>query len=107
MNNTIQLHMQILSQLHSSHMGVEKTRLLVCKSVYWVNMNATMENEVKHCATCLEYQKTQPQEKTTSYEVLAKPWEVVGADIFMIKNEIMLCIVDYYSKFLVVKKMLT
>ena len=39
----------------------------------------------------------QPQEKTTPYEVLAEPWEAVGADIFMINKEN--CIVDYYSKF--------
>ena len=33
-----------------------------------------------------------------------KPWEVVGADIFSVKNNILLCIVYYYSKFPVVKK---
>ena len=34
-----QLQMQILKQLHSNNMGIEKTRLIVCKLVYWVNMN--------------------------------------------------------------------
>ena len=32
------------------------------------------------------------------------PWEVVGADIFSTKNNILLHIVDYYRKFPVVKK---
>ena len=83
---------------------MEKTRLLVFESVYWVNMNADIENAIKQCFTCLEYQNMQPQEKTPFYDVPAKPWEVVGTNIFMITNENLLCIVDYYSKFLVIKK---
>ena len=33
-----------------------------------------------------------------------KPWAVVGADIFSINNNRLLCIVDYYSKFPIVEK---
>ena len=51
--------MQILKQLHSNHMGIEKTRLLVYKSVYWVNMNADIENAVKQYSTCIECMNTQ------------------------------------------------
>ena len=50
-----QLQMQTLNQLHSKHMGIEKRRLVVCKSIYWVNMNAYIENAVKQCLTYLEY----------------------------------------------------
>ena len=50
--------------------------------------------------TGLEYQNIQSQEKTTPYNPLTKPWEVVVVDIFMIGNENILCIVDCYSKFL-------
>ena len=42
--------------------------------------------------------------KNTPYKVPAKSREEVGAVIFMINNENFLCIVDYHSKFLVVKK---
>ena len=47
-----QLQMHILKQLYSNHMGIEKTRFLVCESVYWVNMNADIGNVIKQCATC-------------------------------------------------------
>ena len=30
---------QALYQLHINHMGIEKTRLLACESIYWVNIN--------------------------------------------------------------------
>ena len=32
--------MQVLDQLHSSYMGIEKMWLLARESVYWINMNA-------------------------------------------------------------------
>ena len=35
---------QILEQLHSTHMGIEKIRCLARKSGYWVNMNVDIEN---------------------------------------------------------------
>ena len=68
-----QLQMQTLRLLNSNHMGIEKTQLLACEPEHWVNMNADIENAVKQCFPCLEYQNTQPQEKTIPYEVPAKP----------------------------------
>ena len=53
---------------------------------------------------CLRYQQTHPQEKIIPYELLCKLWEVVGADIFVIKNKMLLCIAHYYNKFPIVKK---
>ena len=40
------LQKQILQQLHRNHMGIEKMRLLACYSVYWVYMNADIENAI-------------------------------------------------------------
>ena len=37
-------------------------------------------------------------------QIYGKPWEVVGADIFMLNNKTLLYIVDYYRKFPIVKK---
>ena len=85
-------------------MGIEKIRLLACEVVYWPNMNNNIKNTVKQCVTCLDYQNTQPQEKPILHELQTKPWEMVGADICLIKNETLLCIIDYYRKFPVMKR---
>ena len=61
-------------------MGIGKTWLPVYKLLYWVNVNNDIENAIKHCSTCLEYQNIQLHERTTPYEVLVKPWQVVGTD---------------------------
>ena len=76
-------------------MRIEKTRLLVCESVYGVNMIADNENTVKQYSSCLEYQNTQPKENTTLYKVLTKPGEVVCRGVFMINFNNLLCTVDY------------
>ena len=38
------------------------------------------------------------------HEFLCKAWEVVSADINVISNTVLLCIVDYYSRSPIVKK---
>ena len=62
---------QILENSCSNLMDIEKTRLLVRESVYWLNMNADIKNTVMQFATCFTYQETQ-HEKTIPYEVLCK-----------------------------------
>ena len=57
------LKQQVLNQLHINHMGIEKMKLLACKWVYWHSMNTNIEKYIKQCATCLEFQQTQPKEK--------------------------------------------
>ena len=45
--------------LHISHMGIEKkTIMLAWESRYWINMNVDVEEVIKSCSTCHEYQAT-------------------------------------------------
>ena len=99
------LKQQVLNQLHTNHMGIEKTKLLACESVYWSSINADIKNYIKHCATCLEFQQTQPKEKIIHHDIPLRPWEVIGADVFHFNNKNYLCIVDYHSKFPVIKRL--
>ena len=59
----------------------------------------------KNCNTCLEFQQIQPNKKTIHHDIPIRPWDVVGVDKLQIIAKNYLCIVDYHSKFLVVKKM--
>ena len=93
-----------MDQFHSNHMWIEKMQPLPRESVYYINMNANIECTVKQYTMCLEYQQTQPKEKALHFEIPCRQWEVVGAHIFMIYGKTLLCIVDYYSKFPIVKK---
>ena len=73
------------------------------ESVYWPSINVDIEKYIKGCATCLEFQQTQPKEKIIHHDIPLRPWEVLGTDIFHFNNQNYLCIVDYHSKFPMVK----
>ena len=47
----------------------------------------------------------QPKEKIIHHGIPLRSWEVIGADIFHLNNINYLCIVDYNSKFPVIRKL--
>ena len=80
------LKQQVLTQLHTSHMGIEKTKLLAHDSVFWSNINANIKAYIKHCAPHLEFQQMQPKEMITHHEISLRPSEVVSADVFHLEK---------------------
>ena len=85
---------QKLNQLHTNHMGIEKTKLLACECVYWPSINADIKKYIRQGVTCLQFQQMQPQEKIVHHNIPLRPWEVVGADVFHYNNKNYLGIVD-------------
>ena len=59
---------------------------------------------LKQCAACLEYQQTGTHEQMIPYLMPCRSWEVGGVDIPSINKDTLLCIVDRYSNFPIVKK---
>ena len=49
---------QVISQLHTNHMGIEKTKLLAQECVYLPSINADIDKYIKQCPTCLQFQQT-------------------------------------------------
>ena len=99
------LQERTLEQLNINHLGIEKTKITAKESIYWIKINTDIDNTIKNCPTCLEFQATQPKDKLIPHDIPDKPGETVGSDIFMLNSKTYWCITDYYSKFLVVKLM--
>ena len=97
------LQLQVLKQLHIYHMDIEKTKLLVCESVYWINKNVDIQNHIKIVLYALIFSKHN-QKHFTHCDILGKLWEMIGVDMFTLINKTYLCIVDYHSKLPIVKK---
>ena len=85
-------------------MEIEKNKTPACKSIYWVNINDDIENFIKNCTTCLIFQQTQPKDKIIHHDIPLRPWDVIGAHMFILNNKHYLCIVDYHSEFPIIKK---
>ena len=65
-------------------------------------MNANIEKTVKY-PTCLDFQQMQPKERIIHSETLGNPWEIIGAYIFSLYSKHYLCIIDYHSRFILIK----
>ncbi|KAI8509816.1 hypothetical protein Bbelb_122440 [Branchiostoma belcheri] len=84
-------------------MGEEKCKLRAKSAVYWIGMYKEIEKMVQTCRTCKKYQNSQQKEEMTPTETPSRPWKKVGADLFYLNQEWFLLVVDYYSKFPIVK----
>ena len=99
------LKSQALEQLHINHMGIEKTKLPACESIYMVNINDDIKHFIKNCTTCLTFQKTQPKDKMVQHDIIpVRLWDIIGVDMFTLNNKHYHCIVENHRKFLIIKK---
>ena len=93
-----QLRRDILKQLHTPHLGQEKTKLLAKETVYWPGINSDIDNLIKACTTCQRHMPSQAAEPLLQHEVPSRPWSVLGTDLFEEDGKHYLIIADYYSK---------
>ena len=66
-----QVQQQTLNQLHSNHMGIEKQDYWG-EFIYWVSMNANIENAVRNWSACLKFQQVQLKDKINPHEIPGK-----------------------------------
>ena len=94
---------QILDALHTGHQGETKCLLLARESVFWPGITNDIKQLVKDFDTCNKYQTEQPKLPLMQPDLPTRPWERLGTDIFEFKGPKYLMIVDYYSRFLVIR----
>ena len=95
----------ILRQLHSSHVGIVKTKERARSSVFWPNITKDITQLVSGCEICAMHQMDQQKEPLISSEVPQYPFQHVGLDIFTFSGMEYLITVDYYSRFFEVDKL--
>ena len=96
---------QVVNQLHTNHMGIEKTKLLAWECVYCPSINTDIKKYIKQYPTCHQFQQMQPQERIIHHDIPLQPLEVVRADVFHYNNKHYPCIIDYNSKFPLIKRL--
>ncbi|XP_014668373.1 PREDICTED: uncharacterized protein K02A2.6-like [Priapulus caudatus] len=98
------MHDYILTKLHESHQGMEKTKLRARTCVFWRNINGDIEDLIQRCDICQQQQKAQRPEPLLQHEIPTRPWETVGTDLFHLNGDEYFIVCDYYSKFPIVRK---
>ena len=99
------IRQDIMRQLHTAHLGQEKTKLLAKESVFWTSMNQDIEEYVKACPVCQKFMPAQAPEPLLPHDIPNKPWSVVGTDLFQFQGHQYLIIADYYTKYPVVRRL--
>jgi transposase InsO family protein len=93
------LRKQMLDQVHASHQGVDAAIRKARDAIYWPQINNDIKNTVATCNVCLEHQPSQQKEPMYSQPIPKGRFEVVSTDLFSIKGETYLVVVDHFSKY--------
>ena len=99
---------EILKQIHEGHLGLNNCQMLAKETVYWPGLNDQLEQLILNCQLCLKYSRS--KDKGTPHTALGHegppvPWSKVATDIFHYESQPYLLIVDYTSRFLIVRKL--
>ena len=77
-----QLHDEALKLLHSSHMGIVKTKDRARTSFFWPNLNCDIESHLSGCRPCATFQEKQPAETLQNDPASVKSWTALSMDNF-------------------------
>ena len=98
------LRQKYLIQIHQGHQGIEACRSRAREFVFWVNINNDLKEMVEKCDLCQSQQNSTPVVQNYISEVPPHPWHTLGSDLFYFQRIDFLVVVDYFSKFLIVRK---
>lgn len=97
------LRPEVMSKIHSSHLGIEACLRKARDSVFWPNMTGDVRDQVSQCSISSELQSKNPKEPMQSHQIPDRPWSRVAADQFKLHGKDYIVIVDFYSDFMAVK----
>lgn len=96
----VSMRKEILSKLHESHFGVEKTKSRARQVVYWPGMSHEIENLILNCSICAKYRANNIKEPLIPHEIPTMPFIKVACDLLDFENESYLVLSDYLSKWI-------
>ena len=98
------LRQKYLKQIHQGHQGIKACRSRAREFVFWVNINSDLKEMVEKCDICQSQQNSTASIQKYVSEVPPHPWHTLGSDLFYFQRIDFLVVVDYFSKYLIVRK---
>uniref|UniRef100_A0A914CQ61 RNA-directed DNA polymerase n=1 Tax=Acrobeloides nanus TaxID=290746 RepID=A0A914CQ61_9BILA len=93
------LRNRVLKQLHQGHPGIERSKALARRYVYWPKIDDSIEYYVKNCNGCQKLQKAPRKTSLQSWPRASEPMERIHTDYAgPFEGSSYLLIVDAYSK---------
>lgn len=100
------LRAEVVSDLHSAHQGVSKTLERATQAVFFPGIRKRLEERCLSCDKCCEAERHGTKEPLIPFPVPDYPFQVLGVDLFAQGNQSFLMIVDYLTKWPLVKKLI-
>ena len=96
----MKLQDQVLDELHDSHPGITRMKMLARSYVWWPKIDQDIENRVRQCAGCEEVRSERPPSVFLHpWEHTRNPWERVHLDFAgPMRGRYYLVLVDSHSK---------
>ena len=98
------LKQKYLMQIHQGHQGIETCRTRAREFVFWISINNDLKELVEKCDICQFQQNSTPIIQKYVSEVPPHPWHTLGSDLFYFQRIDFLVVVDYFSKYLIIRK---
>ena len=98
------LRKKVLEQIHNGHLGIEKCMLKARDSVFWPGISNDIWETVKKCGICQASSKAAKPVGNVS-DVPPHAWHTLGTDLFYWNKIDYLVIGDYFSKYLIVRRL--
>ena len=98
------LKQKYLMQIHQGHQGIEACRSRAREFVFWINLNNDLKELVEKCDICQSQQNSTTIVQKYVSEVPPHPWHTLGSDLFYFQRIDFLVVADYFSKYLIVRK---
>ena len=99
------LREEVLRAIHTGHQGETKCILLARESVFWPGVGKDIQKMIQECPVCTKYQAAQPRLPLMQPDLPTKAWSKLGTDIFEYNDSKYLIVVDYYSRYIIVRKL--
>ncbi|CAL8071712.1 unnamed protein product [Orchesella dallaii] len=93
------LHLNVLQQLHDSHLGIVKMKSIARQFVWWPNIDEQIENTCKSCVHCQQNQPAPASAPLHPWQFPQRPWQRLHMDLAgPLDNNMFLIIMDAHSK---------
>lgn len=98
------LRKEMIKILHESHQGISKTKKRAQEIFYWPGLNSEIEECITKCDKCQTIRNSATKEKMIPHEIPELPFNKVSCDILEYQNKNYLVLIDYYSKWIELRK---
>lgn len=89
----------LISSIHSTHMGIVKTKAIARSFMWWPGIDADLETAIKSCKSCLSVRPNPQKAGLIPWELPERVWSRIHVDYAgPIKNNYFLIVTDAFSK---------